>query len=112
MKWLLLLSLSIPLQAQTVDKKFVAFNAANFAMTAADIEYTQNCIADHTCYEANPLMGQSRAQMYSVGMGIAALQTWASWYLKKGGGHSWMVAPIVGITTHTLGIGLTLHFKR
>jgi hypothetical protein len=48
------------------------------ASTVADIETTQSCIRSATCKEANPLMGQSRAQQYSVAMSINALAFWAT----------------------------------
>lgn len=44
-----------------------------FASTFADIASTRNCIDRHTCREGNPLLGQSRAQEYAVGLSLASL---------------------------------------
>jgi hypothetical protein len=53
--------------------------------TVADIETTQSCIRAGTCKEGNPLMGQSRAQEYSVAMSINALAFWAAAEQKRHG---------------------------
>ena len=55
------------------------------AATVADIETTQSCIKTGTCKEGNPLMGQSRAQQYSVGMSINAFAFWATAEQKRHG---------------------------
>lgn len=55
------------------------------AATVADIETTQSCIHAGTCREGNPLMGQSRAQAYSVSMSINALAFWAAAEQKRHG---------------------------
>jgi hypothetical protein len=55
------------------------------ASTIADIETTQSCIKAGTCKEGNPLLGQSRAQAYSVTMSINALAFWATAEQKRHG---------------------------
>lgn len=44
--------------------------AANMASSIWDYRATRHCIAAHTCKEGNPLMGQTRAQQLSVGIGL------------------------------------------
>jgi hypothetical protein len=55
------------------------------AATVADIETTQSCIHAGTCKEGNPLMGQSRAQAYSVSMSVNAIAFWAAAEQKRHG---------------------------
>jgi hypothetical protein len=55
------------------------------AATMADIETTQSCIHAGTCKEGNPLMGQSRAQAYSVSMSVNAIAFWAAAEQKRHG---------------------------
>jgi hypothetical protein len=55
------------------------------ASTVADIETTQACIHSHSCREADPLMGQSRAQAYSVAMTANLFVFWAAAEQKRHG---------------------------
>ena len=105
----LLLLAALPALGQRVmDKKFVALTVMQFGAATADIETTQHCLENRTCVEANPLMPSSRAGMYAVDFGIAAGETWASYLLRKHGHREWVVAPLVGIASHGIAIGLTV----
>jgi hypothetical protein len=55
------------------------------ASTIADIETTHACIRAGTCKEGNPLLGQSRAQAYSVAMSVNAFAYWAAAEQKRHG---------------------------
>lgn len=55
------------------------------ASTVADLETTQSCIHAGTCKEGDPLLGQSRAQAYSVSMSFNALVFWAAAQEKRHG---------------------------
>jgi hypothetical protein len=55
------------------------------AATVADIETTQACIHTGTCKEGHPLMGQTRAQAYSVSMSVNAVAFWAAAEEKRHG---------------------------
>lgn len=55
------------------------------ASTVADLETTQSCIHASTCKEGDPLLGQSRAQAYSVSMSLNALVFWAAAQEKRHG---------------------------
>jgi hypothetical protein len=53
------------------------------AASVYDIEGTQHCIANHTCKESNPLLGQTRAQAYSVSAGLGAAVIFSALQLRK-----------------------------
>ena len=66
----------------TNTKKFWALTAFSAAMTVADIELTQNCLATvRGCYETDPLYGThpSRARMYAINVPINAAVTYISY---------------------------------
>jgi hypothetical protein len=51
----------------------VALEGLLLAATVVDIEGTQHCIHNHTCREANPLLGKSRARQYGISMPLATV---------------------------------------
>ena len=50
-----------------------------------DLRTTRACIDNHTCKEANPLMGQSLAQQVTVGTGLNAILYYAAVRMKQRG---------------------------
>jgi hypothetical protein len=61
----------------------VAFGGLFVGSVIADIEGTQHCVHDHTCRESNPILGQSRAQQYGVGIPLAATGFLCATYLRR-----------------------------
>ncbi len=61
----------------------LALGGLFFGSVVADIEGTQHCIHEHTCRESNPVLGQSRAQQYAVGIPIAATGFLCAMYLRR-----------------------------
>lgn len=55
---------------------------ASFVM---DYKTTRYCVDHHMGHEANPLMGNSRAQELSVGIGFTTASIWAAGKLKEDG---------------------------
>lgn len=68
--------IAVPLKSRPVSTKpFWALTALNSALTVADIELTQNCLATIPgCQEVNPLYGPhpSRMRMYATNIPITA----------------------------------------
>jgi hypothetical protein len=57
----------------------------NFGTAVWDYRATRACIDSHRCKEANPLMGQSRAQELAVGFGLTATFYFLAAKLKQSG---------------------------
>jgi hypothetical protein len=86
------------------NSKFFVLNSLHLATAIVDVELTQHCIANHQCYEANPLMPSSQAGQLSLSMGYVALGSFGSYWLKKRGSSYWWLPPSGGIAGHTVGI--------
>ena len=61
----------------------------NATAVVLDYKTTRHCIDTHRGKEGNPILGQSRAQQLSVGMGAAALGYVLAGKMKKQGGGNW-----------------------
>ena len=57
----------------------------NVAAAVWDYRTTRHCVDNHLGEEANPLMGQTRAQELGVGISLSALTYYAAGKLKKQG---------------------------
>jgi hypothetical protein len=87
-----------------LDKKTLGMWGAALALTVADIEIlvSRPCVANKSCHEGNPFLGQTRAQQYSIRLPVIALG-WAStaWLrkgdrrLKVGGMKRWWLMPVL-----------------
>src|SRR5579864_7032870 len=95
------------------DKKATSLWALRSAMFVTDLEITHHspCFVAHRCVEADPLLGQTRAQGYAVASALTALDWWITAYLRKGnrtyhvGGYKhWYLFPIIGQTSSGIGI--------
>ena len=72
------------------------------AATIADYKITRYCIDRHLGKEANPLMGQTRAQELGLGLGLLTLSTFATAKLKsQGHGTSAVFIQWIGTVVHT-----------
>lgn len=70
--------------------------AVNLATAVWDYRASRACIDSHRCTEGNPLMGQSRAQELSVGVGLTATFYFLSVKLKQRGKGNWALALLSG----------------
>ncbi len=91
-------------QAKVFDKKFGFLVGLGTALTIADYEMTQHCLAARTCVETDPLLPHSRAGMYGTNMPLnAALFYWG--YKRKAAGKKlWWLPPLFVIGSHTAGV--------
>ena len=83
---------------------FFLLNGLETGMAVFDVETTHHCIADHHCQEGNPLMPSSQAGALAVNLGLVAYSTFVSYKLKKHGSKFWWIAPVAGISSHSVGV--------
>ena len=83
--------------------RFFLFNSLNIGMTALDESLSQQCIAEHRCREANPLMPSSLAGRIGVVAAFAGLGTYVSYRLKRQRSRLWWVPPVFGTAAHSVG---------
>ena len=95
---------------RVVTPGFVALNAGAMGMAALDVALTRRCIAAGTCHETNPLMQGSAGRMYGIALGVQAVGVLMSYKLKKQGSRIWMIAPVVGMGAHGVGVGFAPRF--
>ena len=78
----------VPKMSKPVStRKFWALTVFSAAMTVADIELTQNCLATvRGCYETDPLYGThpTRLRMYAINVPINAAVAYVSYKALKG----------------------------
>jgi hypothetical protein len=95
------------------DKKASSMWALRSALVVADIEIAHHmlCFQAGTCRESNPLIGQTRLQGYSVGVGLTAFSWISDAWLRKGsrkyriGGYThWWIIPTIGDAASAIGI--------
>jgi hypothetical protein len=77
----------------------IAVSFVLIGSTVLDIEGSQACIDKHTCREANPLMGGSKASKYAIAMPINAFVIWAAVHEKQ---HGRAIVPIAVMWTASL----------
>jgi len=99
------------------DKKATSLWAIRTALFVTDIEITHHspCFIAHTCVEANPLAGQTRAQAYAVAFAMTAFAWWGTAYVRMGsksehiGGYKyWYAVPMLGQFVSVVGITANL----
>jgi hypothetical protein len=95
------------------DKKSTSLWALSIAMDVANIESLHHlpCFQDGNCKEGNPLLGQTRAQSYTVSTALIAQEWWGAAYLRKGsktehigGNRDWYIIPVIGQALSAVGI--------
>lgn len=101
-----------PEKKKVVDKKFLLLTGLATALTVADFEMTQSCMARHACVESDPLMPHSRAGMYASSAPVnAALFYWS--YRRKAEGKKLWWLPIVAVAaSHAVGVGTNIRFLK
>jgi hypothetical protein len=95
------------------DRKASSMWALRSALIVADIEITHHspCFRAGTCREANPLLGPTRLQAYSVGAGLTSIAWITDGWVRKGdrrnhiGGYRrWWIVPVIGYAASAVGI--------
>lgn len=95
------------------DKEASSMWILRSALAVADIEITHHtpCFIAGTCKEANPLIGRTRLQGYSVAAGFTAFGWIGGGWLRKGsrenrvGGYKhWWIIPTIGDASSAVGI--------
>jgi hypothetical protein len=89
---------------RTASNEFFLINGLHLGMSVFDVGMTQHCIADNHCREGNPLMPSSLVGQLSVNFAYVGYGTFVSYRLKKRGSKLWVLSPIVGIATHSVGV--------
>lgn len=101
----------------TFDRKSSFMWLSRIALGVADIELTHHmpCFEQGRCTEGNPLLGRTRAQGYSVELGIAGADWLLTGWLRKGdrsthlgGLKYWWTLPLIGQASSAIGIVHTL----
>jgi hypothetical protein len=93
-----------PERARTADTKFFLLNGIHLGMAVFDVEMTQNCIAEHSCREANPVLPSSRTGQLSVDLALVAYTAGVSYWLKKHNSKLWWLLPSSGAAIHGIGV--------
>ncbi|MGH9523252.1 MAG: hypothetical protein ACRD3E_12055 [Terriglobales bacterium] len=111
-EWTAAMVATRPEQKKVVDKKFLFLTGVASALTVADFELTQSCMARHACVESDPLMPSSRAGMYASSAPVnAALFYWS--YRRKAEGKKLWWLPIVAVAaSHAVGVGTNIRFLK
>jgi hypothetical protein len=78
-------------------------------MAMLDVVVTQRCIATHQYREGNPLMPSSLGAQLGVDFALVGYGSFVSYKLKKQGSSVWWITPVIGVTTHSVGIGINFH---
>jgi hypothetical protein len=75
-------------------------------MAMADVVMTQRLIATGQYKEGNPLMPSSRGAQLGVDFALVGYGSYVSYKMKKQGYGSWWITPMIGVTTHSIGVGI------
>jgi hypothetical protein len=79
------------------DAKYIVVMGAMFASSIVNVEYTHQCLVEHTCsFPPGPL--QSRGAMYSTGLSAEIAIAYLSYQLERNG-HKWWFLPATLVTT-------------
>ena len=94
---------------RTLDSKYFLVNGLHLAMAVLDVEMTQRCIATHQYKEGNPLMPSSLGAQLGVDFVLVGYGSFVSYKLKKHGSSMWWITPMIGVTTHSIGVGIGIN---
>ena len=89
---------------RTASTGFFVLNGLHLGMAIFDLEMTQHCLADHHCFEGNPLMPSRMGGQLAVDFATVGFGALASYRMKKNDSKLWVLSPTVGIAAHTLGV--------
>jgi len=91
---------------RTLDAKYFLVNGMHLTMAMADVVVTQRLIATGQYKEGNPLMPSSRGAQLGVDFALVGYGSYVSYKMKKQGYGSWWITPMIGVTTHSFGVGI------
>jgi hypothetical protein len=95
--------------AERRQPAFWSLAAVATLMTFADLESTQDCLHDHRCTEANPLMPSRRAKVYAIQIPELLGVIWGSHRLRRAGHSRLAQIPLAAlIAIHTAGTILAI----
>ena len=95
---------------RVLDRKFFLLAGLGTALTVADYEMTQSCMARRVCVEADPLIPRSRAGMYATNLPLNAVLYYWSYRRKAAGKKLWWLPPLFVIGSHAAGVATNLRF--
>jgi hypothetical protein len=95
--------------SRTLDSRYFLVNGLHLTMAMLDVVVTQRCIATHQYREGNPLMPSSLGAQLGVDFALVGYGSFVSYKLKKQGSSVWWITPVIGVTTHSVGIGINFH---
>ena len=91
-------------ERKVFDKKFALLTGLGTALTIADYEMTQRCLAARTCVETDPLLPLSRAGMYATNMPLNAALFYWGYKRKAAGKRLWWLPPLFVVGSHAVGV--------
>jgi hypothetical protein len=91
---------------RTLDSRYFMLNGMHLAMALLDVEITQRCIANHQFKEGNPMMPSSLGAQLGVDFALVGYGSYVSYKLKKQRSNLWWISPMIGVTTHSVGVGI------
>jgi hypothetical protein len=112
--FLLFVVFLLPAQAQQTKSVFtpgfVMTNAGACAASVVDVAITQHCISDKECHELDWIYRGSAARMYTTGISLCALGTFADYEMEHHGHPEGRIVPWAIITSHSIAAGFNLRF--
>ena len=91
---------------RTLDSKYFLLNGMHLTMAMLDVVMTQRLIATGHYVEGNPLMPSSRGAQLGVDFALVGYGSFVSYKMKKQGSGQWWITPMIGVTTHSIGVGI------
>lgn len=91
---------------RTLDSKYFLINGMHLTMAMLDVVVTQRLIATGQYKEGNPLMPSSRGAQLGVDFALVGYGSYVSYKMKKQGYGSWWITPMIGVSTHSIGVGI------
>jgi hypothetical protein len=84
-----------------MNPRVFAVSSLLVAAFITDYKTTRFCVDRHLGREANPLLGQSRAQEMGVGLSLTGVSIWAAGITKKrGDGNLAVTEELIGTMLH------------
>lgn len=96
-------TVSVP---RTLDSRYFLINGLHLALALLDAGITQRCIATHQYQEGNPLMPSSFGAQLGVDFALVGYSSFVSYKLKKQRSNLWWLSPTIGVTAHSVGVGI------
>ena len=94
---------------RTLDSRYFLFNGLHLTMAMLDVAVTQHLIATGQYREGNPLMPSSLGAQLGVDFALVSYASFVSYKMKKQRSGEWWITPMIGVTTHSMGVGIGFH---